>query len=56
MNAWVVIVPVIVAIAFVVGAGLGVKWTTGIWITFLDDDMGEMEAGELLDRFEKWQM
>jgi len=56
MNAWIFIVPAIVVIAFVVGAGLGVKWMTGIWFRFLDDDMGEIEANELIERFEKWQM
>jgi len=54
---WVIyiIVPLIAIAAFIGGAIVGVKWVTDIWFTFLDDEMGEMEAGELIDKFERWQ-
>ena len=51
-----VIVPALIALAFVVGAGAGIKWTTDIWFMFLDDVMDEEVADRLIERFKKWRM
>ena len=51
-----VVVPALIALAFVVGAGAGVKWTTDVWFMFLDGEMGKESADQLIERFKKWQM
>lgn len=56
MSAVYIVAPVVVALAFVLGAVAGVRWTTDVWFSFLDDEMGEDWADQLIERFKKWKL
>lgn len=55
MATGVVIAGALIALAFIVGAVLGVRWTSQVWFDFLDDYVGEEAADLMIDRFKEWQ-